>query len=119
MRVLVCGGRYFDDAALVKKTLDRLHADDPITDLIQGGATGADYLAIQWCKSQVAPIFRWQVDPPWHSHLGGAAGPMRNLRMLKWLKPDLVVAFPGGRGTGDMVMKARANKVKVLEVWTL
>lgn len=31
-------------------------------------------------------------------------------------KPDLVVAFPGGRGTADMVQRARAAGVEVLEV---
>jgi UDP-N-acetylmuramoylalanine-D-glutamate ligase len=35
--------------------------------------------------------------------------------MLEREKPDLVVAFPGGRGTADMVAKARAAGVEVLE----
>ena len=44
------------------------------------------------------------------------AGPRRNARMLAEGKPDLVVAFPGGRGTADMVSKARAAKVEVMEI---
>jgi len=35
--------------------------------------------------------------------LGKKAGPLRNQRMLDEGKPDLVVAFPGGGGTKDMV----------------
>lgn len=29
---------------------------------------------------------------------------------------DLVVAFPGGRGTADMVRRARLNNIEVIEV---
>lgn len=31
-------------------------------------------------------------------------------------KPDLVVAFPGGRGTADMVNKALAAGIKVIRI---
>ncbi|HVM95122.1 MAG TPA: hypothetical protein VMT89_01980, partial [Candidatus Acidoferrales bacterium] len=44
---------------------------------------------------------------------GRAAGPIRNQQMLTEGKPDLVVAFPGGRGTRDMVNKAKAANVAV------
>jgi hypothetical protein len=36
--------------------------------------------------------------------------------MLEEGKPDLVVAFPGGTGTANMVKQARAAGVEVLEV---
>ena len=35
--------------------------------------------------------------------------------MLVNFKPDMVVAFPGGRGTQDMLRKAREMGVKVIE----
>jgi len=35
--------------------------------------------------------------------------------MLEW-GPDLVIAFPGGRGTADMVRQARIAGVKVIEI---
>jgi predicted Rossmann-fold nucleotide-binding protein len=44
---------------------------------------------------------------------GRAAGPRRNQEMLM-RKPNLVVAFPGGEGTADMVQKAIAAGVKVV-----
>jgi UDP-N-acetylmuramoylalanine-D-glutamate ligase len=44
---------------------------------------------------------------------GNAAGP---IRMLKEGKPNYVVAFPGGPGTRDMVNKAKAAGVPVVEV---
>jgi hypothetical protein len=112
-RVLVCGGRYYRRADRVNLTLDALHAAEPIAVIVHGCAPGADMLAQQWAaRAGVGAMgFRahWDTD-------GHAAGPIRNARMLKDAAPDLVVAFPGGRGTEDMVRRARAAGVPVLEV---
>jgi hypothetical protein len=42
-------------------------------------------------------------------------GPLRNQEMLD-AAPDLVVAFPGGRRTADMVRRAKRVNVKVIEI---
>lgn len=101
--VLVCGGRAYADAACVEKVLDELHHDRPLTLLVHGAATGADTLAAAWAT-------RRQVKQR------PAAGPLRNAAMLEETRPELVVAFPGGRGTADLVARARAAGVPVLEV---
>ena len=41
MRVLVCGGRDFDDLPLLGDALERVHAQHVITLLIHGGARRA------------------------------------------------------------------------------
>ena len=112
MKVLVCGGRGYRDAAFVARTLDDLHAQTPITALMQGGAPGADRLAKEWAATH-PEIERYVCRAEWHLH-GKAAGPMRNARMLEW-KPDVVVAFPGGSGTADMVRRAVEAGVRVLQ----
>jgi hypothetical protein len=38
------------------------------------------------------------------------------ISMIDEGKPDLVVAFPGGRGTADMVKRAKKANVEVIEV---
>jgi hypothetical protein len=58
-------------------------------------------------------IVRWECKAEWKKY-GPAAGPIRNQRMLDW-GPDLVVAFSGGKGTADMVRRARAAGVEVIE----
>lgn len=58
------------------------------------------------------PVRAFPAD--WHRD-GKAAGPIRNRRMLLEGMPDLVVAFPGGRGTADMVRRARAAGIEVVE----
>jgi hypothetical protein len=50
----------------------------------------------------------------WKRH-GKSAGPLRNQEMLD-AAPDLVIAFPGGRGTADMVRRAKSVNVKVIEI---
>jgi hypothetical protein len=46
---------------------------------------------------------------------GPAAGPLRNAEMLHEYQPDGVIAFPGGKGTTDMIKKARQAGIKVWE----
>lgn len=113
MRVLVCGGRNYDDIRKVYAVLDKLHAEAGIDCLIHGGARGADDLADRWAGSCGIHIEMYEAD--WENQ-GSFAGPMRNKRMLDEGKPDLVIAFPGGRGTADMVRKARRAGVEVVEI---
>lgn len=47
---------------------------------------------------------------------GKQAGVLRNLQMITEGKPDVVVAFPGGAGTANMVRQARAYRIRVIEV---
>jgi predicted Rossmann-fold nucleotide-binding protein len=110
MKVIVCGGRNFRSPAQVFRALDRLHQETPITELMQGGATGADQFAMEWAATK-PEIKRYVCHADWETH-GRAAGPIRNEKMLTW-KPDLVVAFPGGVGTADMVRRAEAAGVPV------
>ena len=51
----------------------------------------------------------------WKKH-GKAAGPIRNRKMLQDGKPDLVLAFPGGRGTANMVELATDAGIRVMHV---
>jgi hypothetical protein len=113
MRLLVCGGRDYTDGATAFALLDRIHAMRPITCVIQGDARGADTLARHWACSHSVPHEDYPAD--WRTH-GKAAGHIRNAQMLAEGRPDKVVAFPGGRGTADMVRKARAAGLNVLEL---
>lgn len=113
MRVLVCGGRDYADQATLFGALDMLAERGPINSIIQGGASGADKLARMWAITRNEHIDEYPAD--WRTH-GKAAGPIRNQRMLDEGKPDLVMAFPGGRGTADMVRRAKAANLHVIEV---
>lgn len=123
MKVLVTGGRDYDDAAFVELVLSGLY----ITKIIHGGAPGADALAAKYardhgilCKEYKAA---WtDLTVPGAVIRSGAygsynviAGFTRNTQMLKEGRPDLVVAFPGGRGTAHMVNATKKAGVSLLD----
>jgi hypothetical protein len=113
VRVLVCGGRKFADPDRVWLVLNELHASPHVSVVIHGGASGADAHAARWAWLCGVPALPFDAD--WDKH-GKAAGPRRNQRMLDEGKPDLVLAFPGGKGTADMVRRAKRAGVPVREV---
>jgi hypothetical protein len=55
MRVLVCGGRDFDDVGLMISALDRLNTEMSFTVVIHGNARGADRMADTWARSRGVP----------------------------------------------------------------
>ena len=127
--VLVCGGTKFRDEAWLNRELDEVHRQRKITRLVHGAAPGADTLAAKWGFAnhifvQSYPAKWNDIDAPGAvprfradgELYNAAAGPIRNREMLQKENPDLVVAFPGGVGTADMVMKARKKGIKVMEV---
>ena len=110
-RVLVCGGRKFEDGELLTMTLDLYKPSMAL--LIQGGASGADNLANRWALDN--GIVSVTFHAPWPG-LGKAAGPIRNQTMLDVAKPDLVLAFPGGTGTRDLCKRAKGMGIDTREV---
>jgi len=108
MRLLVCGGRNYSDTEMVYSALRELHPSVVIT----GGYKGADGLAYAWAYP-VVPTDVYEAD--WGQY-GRAAGPIRNQRMLDEGKPDAVLAFPGGRGTADMIRRAEAAGVRIIRM---
>lgn len=92
--------------------LDELDATRRIGGIIEGGANGADKLGRIWAVFRNRGRVRFAAE--WGRY-GKAAGAIRNQQMLDEGRPDLVVAFPGGRGTADMIRRARAAGLEVVE----
>lgn len=142
MRILVCGGRDYGNLLGIKRTdpiwekreQEYWHIQDTLNELsvkyskeynpddnwlpfdiviIEGGALGADRAAFDWAVCSFAQSEQYEAN--WDKY-GKSAGPRRNKQMLDEGKPDLVVAFPGGRGTAHMVQLAKEHGVPVIEV---
>lgn len=106
MRILSCGSRDFTDELSVYYAFKDLPED---TVVVHGGARGADYLTDQICKGFGYTVLSMKAE--WDS-LGREAGPQRNRAMLDKFGPiDIVYAFPGDRGTEDMVMVAAEHGI--------
>lgn len=110
MKVLVCGGRDYSNWPRVFDVLNSYVGT--VTIVIHGGANGADCFASQWARRSGAQEV---ICPANWEYYGGKAGPIRNHAMAD-LMPDLVIAFPGGRGTAGMVKIAEARGIEVRRI---
>lgn len=130
MRVLVCGGRNYgwvdkkshigfnhEEYDLMEWELNCItnpeHGGKWSFEMICGMAFGADTMAYNWAKRHGVKVHEYPAD--WEKY-GKRAGYIRNKQMLEEGKPDLVVAFPGGKGTAMMVNLARQAGVRVIEI---
>src|SRR4029453_1819131 len=93
MKLIVAGSRAFTDYQLLCQTLapQRHH----ITELIHGGARGADQLGFRWALRHHVRSRCFAAD--WE-RFGKAAGVGRNHHTGK--EGELLIAFLGGRSTG-------------------
>lgn len=117
MKILVCGGRDFIDFKYLEATLDKICARFPTCTIIHGGARGADSFAGLWASlpRNKGRIFCKAYPADWEKY-GKSAGIKRNHIMLQEEKPNLVIAFKGGKGTNHMVSISILNKIKVLDL---
>ncbi len=120
LRVLVCGGREFGkmrrEAKQLFRVLDALQDERGPLEIIEGGASGADYLA--WCWAEINGVDGQTFPANWEAN-GKRAGPVRNQQMLDEGKPDLVIAFPGNSGTQDMVLRTLRRGIELIRPGSL
>ncbi len=109
--VIVTGSRLCDwrDWPGIKAALD---AAKPSL-VVQGGARGADALAVRWAAANDVPCQTFEAD--WETR-GLRAGPWRNALMLAAHPDALVLAFPrhDSKGTWDCIRQAQARGMQVL-----
>lgn len=107
MRLIIAGGRNYHPTNADLEFLDGL---DDVTEVLSGGATGADRGGEMWAKGRGIPVRRFLTD--WKA-FGKAAGPLRNAEMS--LHADAVVLFPGGLGTDSMAAEARRAGLTIFD----
>lgn len=117
MRLAVTGSRECENREFVFRHLDWWHWTNRITVLLHGGATGVDNLARLWAEERELPCLVFPVSPNEWREYGKAAGPRRNLRMLRDGQPDWLLAFPGFAGTFDCMRKAIMLRINVHQVY--
>ena len=110
-RVIIAGGRDFDNYELLKRKMDYLLSEtvEPIQ-VVCGQAMGADRLGQLYAKERGFVIRYYPAN--W-SYYGKRAGPLRNEEMAK--NADALVAFWDGesRGTKNMIENARKYNLRI------
>lgn len=121
IRLLVCGGREWgawtsdpnlsaqrdEEYFLLFAEIESIKPDV----IIHGNARGADTVADDYGRDKDIPILRYKAD--WTKY-GKSAGVRRNETMLREANPTIVLAAPGGRGTADMVRRAKEAGIPVM-----
>jgi hypothetical protein len=118
VRVLVCGGRDFDDQAIVYRGLDLFHGKQMISLVIHGKQRGVDTLAGRWARLNGIDELPFSADEDF-AKWGARGGSIRNGRMLRVGKPSVVLAFPGGPGTRNMIGQATLAGLPILRFLTI
>lgn len=98
IKLIVAGGRKFDDKAWLFEQLNKRKED--ISEIVCGGAKGADILGARWAERNSIPIKYF--IPDW-KQFGKSAGYLRNSEMADYA--DALLAFWDGesKGTGHMI----------------
>lgn len=110
VRLIIAGGRDLelnrDHLAWLRKVL----RDCDPSEIVSGGARGADRAGEVLAKSLGLPVRVFPAD--WDAY-GKRAGHLRNEQMAKYA--DAVALLPGGRGTDNMRENARRYGLKIYE----
>ena len=106
LKVIIAGGRDFNDFELLKAKCDKILSEYAVTDIqiVSGCAKGADLLGEDYAKVRHLSMVRFPAD--WNKH-GKAAGPIRNVQMAEFA--DVLIAFHDGnsKGTAHMIRTAK------------
>jgi YspA, cpYpsA-related SLOG family len=107
-KTIIAGGRDYQSNA---DDYDRLDLPkDKISEVVSGGARGADTRGERWALSHKIPFRRFV--PDWWGK-GKAAGFLRNTEMAKYA--EACVLFPGGRGTAQMYKEACHHGLRIYD----
>lgn len=107
MKLIIAGGR---DYVFSTEDVKRLDSIPDVTEVVSGGASGADHHGEKWAERKDIPVKKFPAD--WNK-LGNSAGPIRNKQMAQYA--DAVALFPGGRGTQNMFMNAIRHKLRIFD----
>lgn len=115
IKLIIAGSRNFTNYAKAKAYLDAMIRVYEVTEVISGGARGADSLGEKWAWEKDIPLVVVRAD--WQ-RFGKRAGMVRNQLMA--LQADAVIVFWDGnsRGSSNMIDIAKEKELllKVIRI---
>jgi hypothetical protein len=116
MKIIIAGGREFNDLDLMTNKMDFFlsKATNMDIEIVSGAARGADLLGEEYAKLRNYPVKQFPAD--WDKFKKGA-GYKRNTEMAEYA--NALIAFWDGKSRGTMHMiniaKKKGLQVKVVE----
>ena len=110
MKIIVAGGREFNNKEIIFRCLDSVGIKKEYT-IISGHATGVDSMAELYAKERGLTL---EIYPAQWDKYGKKAGPMRNHEMA--CNGDALIAFWDGssRGTKNMLRHAVTKRLSII-----
>ncbi len=113
--ILVCGGADYKNAKQLYMVMNEKHYPNrqdhgEIDLIITGDRAGAEWLAWKWAIEAKVLCTTYPIH---HLQFGKRAFMVRNKQMLEHEDIDLVIAFPGGIVTRNMITQARLAKIPI------
>lgn len=114
MKTIIAGSRSINDIHLIAKAITE--SGFVPTEVVSGGASGADALGEQWAFFNNVPVKRFPAN--WAEY-GRAAGPIRNKVMAEYGEALVAVWDGTSAGTKNMIDEATKRGLKVYVYKTL
>ena len=108
MKTIIAGTRTITDPKQLLNALASVTWE--ITEVVCGGAKGADALGKQWAQDNHIPVKMFPAD--WKKYKNGA-GPIRNTEMAEYAEALIALWDGDSSGTADMIMEAVAKGMKL------
>ena len=109
MKVIIAGGRDFNDHELLVNTLKHVRQEWDITEIVSGCARGADQMGELYALWQGIPIKRFPAA--WHIY-DKQAGFIRNSLMAEYADAAIIFWDGFSRGTAHMIDQANRRDLK-------
>lgn len=110
MKIIVAGGRDFNDYNLLLESCDYFFQNQSEIEIVSGTANGADKLGERYAEEKGYQVKKFPAD--WEKY-GKSAGFKRNTEMAEYA--DGLIAFWDGKskGTSHMINTAKNKNLKV------
>ena len=110
MKIIIAGGRYFNDYEALCKVCDHMLSKQSDIEIVSGTANGADKLGERYAKDRGYKIKQFPAN--WNLY-HKSAGYLRNKEMAEYA--DSLIAFwdKSSKGTKHMIDLARKYELKV------
>lgn len=105
MKVIIAGGRDFDDYKLLCRYVDKILSRQNNVEIVSGTAKGADRLGERYANEHGLPIKRFPAQ--WNVY-GKSAGYIRNVEMADY--GDALIVFWDGMSNGTQHMMDAAEE---------
>nr|WP_314074728.1 SLOG family protein [uncultured Roseococcus sp.] len=103
LRIIVCGDHRRKNHGAVFEALNLLRRERGVAAVLHGEQPGVAGLAAEWAKQSEIPTELFAAH--WQEFQSKAPA-RRNASMIRYGRPDLLVAFPGGGNTIDLIVRA-------------